>query len=379
MCRPGSGTILIACAGTSDLPVAEEAAVTAELMGNTRRPALRRRRRRPPPAARRARAAPATPRRSSWSPAWKARCRASSPAWCSVPVIAVPTSVGYGASFGGVAALLGMLNSCANGVAVVNIDNGFGAACMASRDQPSARRLGSALGSGSAWPSGFGLARGRSSLRSTAERRIADRVLRSSFIDASGRAASPRVRPDRRRRRGLAVTPTGRDRLAELAPVDRRREVAACQRATTEGTRFLADHPGFPLRAPADLDAILDALAVEGRALEPLRLLGLADYLESIEQSRGASWHGSAGRFRSCDALVDRVASFKGEIADVRRKIEPAGEVADNASPALASIRERLRRQRAKLRTRSNRSSAAATRRSTCRSRSSPIATAATC
>ncbi len=50
----------------------------------------------------------------------------------SVPVIAVPTSVGYGASFGGLAALLGMLNSCANGVAVVNIDNGFGAACVAS-------------------------------------------------------------------------------------------------------------------------------------------------------------------------------------------------------------------------------------------------------
>jgi NCAIR mutase (PurE)-related protein len=49
-----------------------------------------------------------------------------------VPVIAVPTSIGYGASFGGVAALLGMLNSCANGVSVVNIDNGFGAACVAS-------------------------------------------------------------------------------------------------------------------------------------------------------------------------------------------------------------------------------------------------------
>jgi NCAIR mutase (PurE)-related protein len=50
----------------------------------------------------------------------------------NVPAIAVPTSVGYGASFGGIAALLGMLNSCANGVAVVNIDNGFGAGCMAS-------------------------------------------------------------------------------------------------------------------------------------------------------------------------------------------------------------------------------------------------------
>ena len=49
------------------------------------------------------------------------------------PVIAVPTSVGYGASFGGIAALLGMLNSCANGVSVVNIDNGFGAACVASQ------------------------------------------------------------------------------------------------------------------------------------------------------------------------------------------------------------------------------------------------------
>jgi pyridinium-3,5-biscarboxylic acid mononucleotide synthase len=50
----------------------------------------------------------------------------------SVPVIAVPTSIGYGANFGGLAALLGMLNSCANGVSVVNIDNGFGAAAIAS-------------------------------------------------------------------------------------------------------------------------------------------------------------------------------------------------------------------------------------------------------
>jgi NCAIR mutase (PurE)-related protein len=51
----------------------------------------------------------------------------------AAPVIAVPTSIGYGASFGGIAALLGMLNSCASGVTVVNIDNGFGAACAASR------------------------------------------------------------------------------------------------------------------------------------------------------------------------------------------------------------------------------------------------------
>jgi len=51
---------------------------------------------------------------------------------CSCPVVAVPTSIGYGTSFGGITALLGMLNSCAPGLAVVNIDNGFGAACHAS-------------------------------------------------------------------------------------------------------------------------------------------------------------------------------------------------------------------------------------------------------
>jgi DNA mismatch repair protein MutS2 len=149
---------------------------------------------------------------------------------------------------------------------------------------------------------------------------------------------------------GLAVTPTGRDRLAELHPSTSAPDVIAAQRATTEGTRFLADHPGFPLRAPSDLDEILEALGIEGRGLEPLRLLGLAGYLESIEQSRQAVTKVGAA-FPLLRALVERVASFKQEIADVRRKIEPSGEVADNASPALASIRERLRKQKQRLRT----------------------------
>jgi DNA mismatch repair protein MutS2 len=125
--------------------------------------------------------------------------------------------------------------------------------------------------------------------------------------------------------------------------------VGHAQRATSEGTRFLADHPGFPLRAPSDLDAIIIALDVEGRALEPLRLFGLSDYLESIEQTRAAVR--SAGQsFPLLTSLVGAVASFKSEIADVRRKIEPSGEVADDASPALASIRERLRKQKSRLR-----------------------------
>lgn len=76
----------------------------------------------------------------SWRPAWSLLWRAWEGALASViggladcPVIAVPTSVGYGASFGGVSALLSMLNSCASGVSVVNIDNGFGAGFLAGR------------------------------------------------------------------------------------------------------------------------------------------------------------------------------------------------------------------------------------------------------
>src|SRR6185436_11290069 len=86
----------------------------------------------------------------------------------------------------------------------------------------------------------------------------------------------------------LTVTPTGHDRLVQLHPLIDSAQVAAAQRATSEGTKFLADYPGFPLRAPSDLEQILEALNVDGRALEPLRLLGLSGFLESIEQARNA-------------------------------------------------------------------------------------------
>jgi len=148
----------------------------------------------------------------------------------------------------------------------------------------------------------------------------------------------------------LAVTPTGHERLLALEPLTDGTRVVAAQKATSEGTRFLADSPGFPLRAPSDLESILDALGVEGRPLEAGRLLALADYLESIEHSRTAVRNATT-MFPILRELVERVASFKGEIADVRKKIDPSGDVNDHASPALAGIRERLRRQRAKLRT----------------------------
>jgi pyridinium-3,5-biscarboxylic acid mononucleotide synthase len=128
---PGHGTVVIASAGTSDMPVAEEAAVTAELMGN----AIDRvydvgvagihRLLREHSRLQNARVVIVVAGMEGALPSVVAGL-------VSVPVIAVPTSIGYGASFGGIAALLGMLNSCANGVSVVNIDNGFGAGCIAS-------------------------------------------------------------------------------------------------------------------------------------------------------------------------------------------------------------------------------------------------------
>jgi pyridinium-3,5-biscarboxylic acid mononucleotide synthase len=130
--RPGRGTIVVAAAGTSDLPVAEEACVTAEVMGNcvdrlfdVGIAGIHRL------LAEHARLSAA--RAIVVVAGMEGALPSVIGGLVKVPVIAVPTSVGYGASFGGLAALLGMLNSCAAGVSVVNIDNGFGAAAIASR------------------------------------------------------------------------------------------------------------------------------------------------------------------------------------------------------------------------------------------------------
>ncbi len=127
-----SGTIAILCAGTSDLPVAEEAAVTAEFMGNrvdrivdVGVAGLHRLIRRLPDL-RKATVLVVVAGMEGALPSVVAGL-------VDRPVIAVPTSIGYGASFGGLAALLGMLNSCGTGVTVVNIDNGFGAGYAASQ------------------------------------------------------------------------------------------------------------------------------------------------------------------------------------------------------------------------------------------------------
>ncbi|MCB2228114.1 MAG: nickel pincer cofactor biosynthesis protein LarB [Desulfarculaceae bacterium] len=128
--RPGKGVVVVIAAGTSDLPVANEAALTARLMGSTVETVydvgvsgLHRL----------AASAGALERASAFVVV--AGMEGALPSvvagMVDKPVVAVPTSVGYGTSFGGLAALLGMLNSCAPGLSVVNIDNGFGGGYLA--------------------------------------------------------------------------------------------------------------------------------------------------------------------------------------------------------------------------------------------------------
>lgn len=128
----GIGTVVVAAAGTSDLPVAEEAAVTAETLGNevTRLFDVG--------VAGLHRLLACADQLAGASvvvavAGMEGALASVIGGLVSCPVIAVPTSVGYGAAFGGVSALLAMLNSCAAGVSVVNIDNGFGAGFLAHR------------------------------------------------------------------------------------------------------------------------------------------------------------------------------------------------------------------------------------------------------
>ena len=147
----------------------------------------------------------------------------------------------------------------------------------------------------------------------------------------------------------FAVTPMGAERLAGLSPTTDRQEVVERLAHTSETTRYLATGAGFPLRAGDALPDILAALAVEGRALEPLRLLALATFLDSVDETRAAVRR-TPGAFPRLTAIGDAAASFKHEAAEARAAIDPSGEVVDHASPELASIRERLRKQRGRLR-----------------------------
>jgi DNA mismatch repair protein MutS2 len=149
--------------------------------------------------------------------------------------------------------------------------------------------------------------------------------------------------------RTFALTPMGDARLARLAPSTDPAVVAQSLAATTETVRYLGGNNPLPLRASSELSETLMSLAVEGRALEALRLLALAAFLDSVDESRSAIRRAN-GSFPQLEAVSGSAASFKGETAHVREKIDANGDVFDHASPQLKMIRERLRKQRTRLR-----------------------------
>lgn len=166
-----------------------------------------------------------------------------------------------------------------------------------------------------------------------------------------------------------ALTPLGRARAMALEPSVDLDEVESRLALSTEGVQYATGGGSLGLWAPDDLDATLEILGVEGQILDPLQLVGLARFVDAVdgvvagirrtrpEKTPGVNSEltpgvisGAQDAYPRLVALVRASQPFTQEIAAVRRAIDPSGDVSDNASPALRDIRERLRRQRAKLR-----------------------------
>jgi DNA mismatch repair protein MutS2 len=154
-----------------------------------------------------------------------------------------------------------------------------------------------------------------------------------------------------------ALTPLGRERALSLEPATDPADIAGRLAVTSEAAAFLKAGGSLALDASEDLPTVLSALDVEAHALEALQLLALARFLDSVRDVADAirSAHGAPGAasMASCPrlaAIANGAAAFDAEVAEIQRAIEPSGDVRDSASPALKDIRDRLRTQRARLR-----------------------------
>ena len=242
-----------------------------------------------------------------------------------VPVIAVPTSIGYGASFGGVAALLGMLNSCANGVSVVNIDNGYGAGCIAS--------MINHLVEAGLW--------------SRPERAR----LRTRPIYDNARHSNSRIRSHRRRGDGARADAAGRCGAGGARAVDRSAgSWSPRRRRPARRSRFLERHPAVSAarRRGACPRRSTRSRCRAGRSNRCSCACSPTSSIRSINRARASGRAGA--EFPILRELVANVTAFKAEVEAVRQAIDPGGEVLDQASPELKRIRNELRQKRQKLR-----------------------------
>jgi DNA mismatch repair protein MutS2 len=150
-----------------------------------------------------------------------------------------------------------------------------------------------------------------------------------------------------------ALTPLGRSRALALTPAIDSAEVQRRLDRLAEAVRFAGADGSLAIWAPEDLLATLDALGIAGQPLDPLPLVGVARFLDSVDAVTRALTNEApedASPYPLLAAIAGGAASFADETRAVLRAIEPSGEVSDDASPALRDIRDKLRRQRAKLR-----------------------------
>jgi len=149
---------------------------------------------------------------------------------------------------------------------------------------------------------------------------------------------------------GLALTPLGAVELARLTPLRDAGAVRDALALTSETVRFLDAGGSCPLDAPSDLDRILAALAIEAHPIEPAQLHGLAAFLGSVARACGEVTAAGGGPYPALSATVAGCPTWSRECAEVKEKVNDAGEVVDDASPELKAIRNRLRKQRHRLR-----------------------------
>ena len=149
-----------------------------------------------------------------------------------------------------------------------------------------------------------------------------------------------------------ALSSLGRDRAEVLEPASDPSDVRARLDLTEEAVVFARGGGSLAIAAPEDLAVILDILAVDDQPLEPMQLLGLARFVESVTSATEGILRtlGTDTSRPRLSAIARRVTSFDNEVRLVRRAIHSSGEVNDDASPALRDLRESLRRQRGKLR-----------------------------
>ena len=148
----------------------------------------------------------------------------------------------------------------------------------------------------------------------------------------------------------FALTPLGASRLAHLQPLTDIRRAQVELAATSECVRYVQANAPLPLQAPADLDRILTSLAVERQLLEVNQLRGLANFLSSVEAVRRAIAQADDGPFPALRTVLEGCRAFEAEVSEIRVKTDEAGTVVDDASPALQTTRDRLRKQRTRLR-----------------------------